>query len=723
MELPKKPLLKKILKYFLVLLSAILLLCVLLFFAVYSGKFGSLPNKKALSAINNEEASLVISSDSVIIGRYFAENRTNISNAEIPDHLKKALIATEDKRFFTHSGYDIRSYFRVFFKSILRRESKGGGGSTLSQQLVKNLYGRRNYRFLSMPVNKIREIIIAARIEEVYNKEELLLLYLNSVPFGEDVYGVEAASHRYFNKPARKLKVEESAVLVGLLKANTYFNPRLNPQNSLQRRNLVLTLMEKQNYLTKGELDSLRKIPLNLNYENMNADAPAGYFVYQVKKKTIEILEAIKRKEGREYDLKKDGLKIYTTLNMHIQQLTTEGIHKHLYGMQKLLDTELQNHAVKKQWVRKQFKLSGADNSEKKDIEVFDWNGIVTKRMNKTDSLWYYYKMLNASVLITNPKNGAVITWIGGNDFIKLPFDMVLSHRQIASTFKPFLYATALENNFSPCTYLDNIEKTYPEFNNWEPQNFDHTSTKDSTVALWYALTHSMNLPTLDLYFKTGRENLINTCNRLHFPSTDDDSPSIALGTLDLSLYEVVRAYGAFANKGEMTEPVLINKITDAKGKILYQRKEAQTEKVFNKETTEMITAILQKVINEGTGTRIRNQYGIRADLAGKTGTAQDYTNAWFVAYTPDLVVGTWVGATSPEIHFYSGNGSGSALALPIVGNVLRAIEHNARWRKQFLTPFATSDSISNEFNCNPYKEKETGIKGFFNRLFHGRNK
>jgi penicillin-binding protein 1A len=716
MELSKKLLLKKILKYFLVTLLSILLLCMLLFFAVYSGFFGPLPNKKALTAINNEEASLVISSDSVIIGKFFAENRTNISNAEIPDHLKNALIATEDKRFFTHSGYDLQSYFRVFFKSILWRVSQGGGGSTLTQQLIKNLYGRRNYGILSLPVNKIREIIIAARMEEVYNKEELLLLYLNSVPFGEDVYGVEAASHRYFNKPASKLKVEESAVLVGLLKANTYFNPRLNPQNSLNRRNMVLSLMEKQKYLTKAALDSLQKLPLKLNYENMNIEAPAGYFVYHVEKKTLEILEAIKRKDGREYDLKKDGLKIYTTLNMHIQQVTTEGIHKHLYGMQKLLDNELQNHTVKKQWYSKQSKQPGYENAAKRNIEVFDWTGIVTKKMNKTDSLWYYYKMLNASVLITNPRNGAVITWIGGNDFRRLPFDMVLSHRQIASTFKPFLYATALENNLSPCTYLQNIQKVYPEYDNWEPQNFDHKFTKDSTVALWYALTHSMNLPTLDLYFKTGREKLINTCNRLHFPYTNNDSPSIALGTLDLSLYEVVRAYGAFANKGEMTEPVMINKITDAKGKVLFERKNARPEKVFNKETTEMITAILQRAINQGTGTRIRNQFGVRADLAGKTGTAENYTNAWFIAYTPDLVVGTWVGANSPEIHFYSGNGSGSSLALPIVGNVLRAMENNSAWRKQFLTPFIKSDSISNELNCDPYKE--TGIKGFFNRLF-----
>jgi penicillin-binding protein 1A len=717
MEFPKKVLLKRILKYVLVFMSSILLLCVLLFFLVYSGVFGRLPGKKELKAINNEEASLVISSDSVIIGRFFAENRTNISNNEIPDHLKNALIATEDKRFFTHNGYDLQSYFRVFFKSILWGESTGGGGSTLTQQLVKNLYGRPRYGILTMPVNKIKEILIAARIEEVYNKDEVLLLYLNSVPFGEDVFGVEAASHRYFNKSASKLRIEESAVLVGLLKANTYFNPRLNPQNSLERRNMVLSLMEKQKYLTKTELNRLRKLPLRLNYENMSAEAPAGYFVYQVKKKTEKILKDIQRKGGGEFDLKKDGLKIYTTLNMHIQQITIEGIHKHLYGMQKLLDKELQNRNIKKQWYRKQLNLYGEDTSVEKNIEVFDWKGIVTREMNRRDSLWYYYKMLNASVLITNPKSGAVITWIGGNDFKRLPFDMVMSHRQIASTFKPFLYATALENDFTPSTYLKNIQKVYPEYDNWEPQNFDHKFTKDSTVALWYALANSMNLPTLDLYFQTGAEKLINTCDRLHFPSPNDDSPSIALGTLDLSLYEVVRAYGAFANKGEMTEPVMINKITDAEGTVLYERKAAQTEQVFKPETAEMITAILQRAINQGTGTRIRNQFGVRAELAGKTGTAQDYTNAWFVAYTPNLVVGTWVGGTTPEVHFYSGNGSGSSLALPIAGHVLRAIENNSGWRNKFLTSFAISDSISNELNCEPYKE--TGLKGFFNRFFH----
>jgi len=718
MQFLENPRFKKYLKYFLIAISSLILLSVLFFFAVYSGIFGPLPNKAELAAISNQEASQVISSDHKIIGKYFSENRTNITWDEVPEHLKNALIATEDKRFLTHKGYDIQSYFRVFFKSVLMGDNKGGG-STLTQQLVKNLYGRSNFSVLSMPVNKIKEIIIAARMENMFTKEDLLLLYLNSVPFGENLYGVETASQRYFNKSASKLKVEESAVLVGLLKANTYFNPRLNPKNSLQRRNMVLDLMGKQGYLTVKEADRLQRLPLKLNYENATLNAPAGYFVHQVKQKTLAILEDLKDENGNDYNIETDGLKIYTTLNMQVQKMATDGIQKHLTKMQKVLDKELEDHNFKKSWLAKlkaEGNLTDHDH-EKRTIEIFDWKGVSTKKMSKIDSLWHYYKMLNAAVLITNPKNGAVITWIGGNDFRKLPFDMVQSHRQIASAFKPILYATAFENDFEPCNYLENEEKAYSEYENWAPKNFDHKFTQDSTVALWYSLTHSMNLPTVDLYFKVGRQKLLNTCNKLNFPKIKDDAPSMALGTLDLSLVEIVSAYGAFANKGQTTEPVMIDKITDASGKILYKRDAAEFEKVFSIKTSQMITAILENAINNGTGTRIRNQFGIHADIAGKTGTAQNYSDAWFIAYTPDLVIGTWVGANTPDVHFYSGQGSGSSLALPIAGNVLSGIENDAKLRKQFLNPFSIPYPIYDDMQCDPYHQK--GITGFFRRLFN----
>jgi penicillin-binding protein 1A len=713
---------KKILLYAGIFISSLILILGVFFCLVYFGAFGSLPGKAELSAISNEEASLVYSSDSILIGEYFAVNRTNIHWKDVPGHLKNALIATEDKRFFTHKGYDTRSYFRVFLKSIMLGDKSGGGGSTLTQQLVKNLYGRNDFGILSIPVNKIKEFIIAARIEEVYTKEELLLLYLNSVPFGEEVYGIETAAHRYFNKPARELQIQESAVLVGMLKANNYFNPRLNPENSLARRNIVLNQMEKEHYLTAKVADSLRKLPIKLIYENVGLNAPAGYFVYQVKAKTLELLEAVKAKTGKDYNLEKEGLKIYTTLNMQVQQLATEAVKNHLTAMQKLLDKELSRN-FKKQWYIKQKRLTHDFDKDSllREIEVFDWDGIRLKHFSKIDSLWHYYKMLNAAVLITNPRNGAVITWIGGNHFSTLPFDMILSHRQIASAFKPFLYATALENGFTPCTYLQNEINKYPGYEDWEPQNANNESTPDSTVALWYALAHSMNLPTVDLYFKVGRQNLINTCNRLKFPKFTEDAPSIALGTIDLSLSEIVRAYAAFADNGKMNELVMINKITDAEGNVLYTRESSEPEMVFKAETCQMITAILQQAINKGTGTRIRSSYGIQADLAGKTGTAQNYSDAWFVAYTPDLVLGTWVGARTPDVHFYSGNGAGSSLALPVIANVLNGIETDVNLKRMYLTSFALPNDISAFLQCDPFLQK--GIKGFFNRLFSGNSK
>lgn len=721
MPFNKKSLLKKSILYALFILAAAVLLPVIFFLIVYFGAFGTLPDKNELSAISNEEASLVFSADNVLIGEYFAVNRTNIKWEEVPIHLKNALIATEDKRFFTHKGYDTRSYFRVFFKSILLRDNSSGGGSTLTQQLVKNLYGRDDFGFLSMPVNKIKEIIIATRIENVFSKEELLLLYLNSVPFGDDVYGVETAAHRYFNKPARELQVQESAVLIGLLKANTYFNPRLNPVNSLARRNMVLTLMKKERYLTADEADSLQKLPIRLSYENVSLEAPAGYFVHQVKQKTLSILQTIKTNTGKEYNLEKDGLKIYTTLNLQVQEMATVAVKNQISTMQKLLDNEL-NRNFKKRWYNKQ-KLKSPDyekDKQKREIEVFEWEGSQVKNISKIDSLWHYYKMLNAAVLITNPKNGAVISWIGGNNFNTLPFDMVLSHRQIASAFKPFLYATALENGFSPCTYLENEENTYSGYEDWEPQNANYKSTPDSTVALWYALAHSMNLPTVDLYFKVGRESLMRTCNKLQFPKFTDDAPSIALGTLDLSLYEIVRAYSAFANQGRMNELFMINKITDAKGNILYLNKSTAPVAVFSIETSQMITAMLQEVISQGTAARMRNTYGIRAELAGKTGTSQNYSDAWFVSYTPDMVVGTWVGARTPDVHFYSGNGSGAALALPVVANIIRGIENDDKLRKEFLTLFTFFSIDKSTMQCDPFLQK--GVKGFFNRLFKGKD-
>lgn len=704
-----------------ILIISILMLIVLslvFFVSVRIGIFGPLPTIDELESIHNEEASLVYSSDGILLGKYFAENRTNISFEEIPEHLIQALIATEDKRFFEHEGYDTRSYIRVIFKTLLLGDRSSGGGSTITQQLVKNLYGRKNHSILSMPVSKLKEAIIATRMEDVYSKDEILALYLNSVPFGEEVFGIEAASVRYFNKSAKELNIRESTVLVGILKANTYYNPRLNPGNAKKRRNQILVLMQQQGYLSEPEKDSLKKSPLELSYSNYSLYSPAAYFVDQVKDEANEILEEMTISEKP--DLKKDGLKIYTSLNSSIQDFALKARKNQLKRMQELLDQQLRARKIRQKWEKSLPEYLNKD-LEKNNKEVFNWDGIQSIEMTKADSLWHYYKMLHAAVLIVEPGSGRVISWVGGNHFRYLPYDMIYAKRQAASAFKPLIYAAALENSMNPCSYFENVEKDYENYQNWHPRNYNRQQTKDSTVAMWYALANSMNLPTVDLYFKTEHRQIADLLRRLGFEPPLNETPSISLGAIDVSLYEMVQAYSAFANGGDYLEQFsLIDSICDSKGSIIYKNPALVKQDALDQRVTEEVTEMLQIAINRGTGTAIRNRFGIRSDLAGKTGTAQNYSNAWFMSYTTDLVIGVWVGASSPKIHFYNGSGSGSALALPISGNIWKEIELDKELESRYLNPFQTDSTFLDLVECPPYHEK--GLDGFIHRLFDGNN-
>jgi len=709
---------RRILQIFLIVGASILLLAGLFLGSVYMGIFGSLPQKEELIGITNEEASLVFANDGTLIGKYFAENRTNINWNDIPDHLVSALVAAEDKRFYKHEGIDSRSYMRVFLKSILLGDKSSGGGSTITQQLVKNLYGRDDHSFLSMPVNKTREAFIAKRMEEVLTKQEILLLYLNSVPFGEEVFGIEAASKRYFNKNAKELNIQESAVLVGILKANTYYNPRLHPENAIRRRNQVIDLMAGEHFINASDADSLKKLELGLVYTNYQIESPAGYFVYQVKKRTTGILENLRNGDGELYDIQKDGLKIYTTLDMQLQQLSHIASQKQLLSMQPLLDKELINTGKRKKWEAEMNNVMTKDSSWelKQNREILTSDGLQTEKISKADSLWHYAKMLHTAVLAANPNTGAVLAWSGGTNFRYLPYDLVLAERQIASVIKPFIYAAALEDGFESCDYLNNSVITYDEYDGWQPENYDHSSDDDMKVAMWYALSRSLNLPTVDLYFETGHDQVADFCRRLGLNAPFEETPALALGALDASLYDLVKAYSAFANGGLLPEKlVMIEKITESNGNIIYENEDVKKTRVMTTDIAEQITAMLEKAVDEGTGVSMRNRYHIQADLAGKTGTAQNYSDARFMVYTPDLVIGTWVGANSPDIHFQSGLGSGSVLALPIAGEMIAGTEKKSSARNTYLTSFNLPDEITEQLNCEPMREK--GISGFFNRL------
>ncbi len=668
---------------------------------VRMGVFGALPSEEELSNIRHEEATLVLASDGTIIGKLFAEDRTNVHYEDLPKHLIDALVSTEDARFFTHQGVDGRSYIRVFFRTLLGRDRSGGGGSTISQQIIKNLYGRERHGLLTVPVTKMKEALVAQRLERLLTKNDVLVLYFNSVPFGENTYGIESAAQRFFNKPTKRLNVQEAAVLVGMLKANTTYNPRLHPDASKGRRDQVLELMHDRGHLSRTATDSLRALPIALRYTGGDALDLYGYFNQQVDQEAQRILKELAKKKGTTYDLRKDGLRIHTTLDTELQHAAHDAVHEHLASMQPKLDRELRASGARKAWEKRKAKRAGKrwKSNEPLVREVYDHTGRRLDTLTYRDSLWHYHRMLNGAVLMMEPASGAVRAWVGGNDHRYLPYDLVQARRQVASTIKPVVYAAALERGLHPCTYLDNEKKSYSEFDGWTPDNFDK-DTVGGEVAMWYALAKSMNRPTVDLYFRTGTDTLKQVMKALGLPTKDVDKPAMALGATEVSLRELVPAYGAFAMGGKRVTPQMITRITDATGKELYKARAPKSVQAISENAAADLVAMLRRAVDQGTGAALRSRYGLTGPYAGKTGTSQDYSDAWFVACTPGLVIGTWVGAFEPDVHFNSALGTGGSLALPIAGRTLKQIEASATLRRKYVRDFTVPTEHETDMDC-----------------------
>ncbi len=681
---------------------------------VQNNAFGKLPDAADLAALRNEEATLILASNGAVIGKVFAEERTNVHWKDLPAHVVDALVSTEDQRFFEHGGVDAFSYVRVFFRTLLARDRSGGGGSTISQQLIKNIYGRERHGLLTVPVNKIKEALVAQRLEQVYSKEDIITLYLNSVPFGENVYGIESAAERFFSKPAAKLKVEEGAVLIGMLKANTGYNPRLHPKASKGRRNQVLALMAGNGKLTDAARDSLQALPLGVRYAGAAKFDDYGYFNARVEQQARAALAMLRKKDGAPYDIEKDGLRIHTTLDTALQQAALRAVAKQLSTMQPKLDRELAARGARKAWERAMGRKPDAawKRNDRAMRDVFTWDDAPPDSITYRDSLWHYQRMLQAAFLMIDPATGKVRAYCGGNDFRTLPYDQVQGRRPIASAIKPMLYAAAIEHGLTPCTYLNNEQRTYPEYDGWSPQNFEK-DTMGGQVALWYALAHSMNIPTVDLYFRTGADTIRNTFRALQLPVDGVGNPALALGAEDISLTEAARAYGAFARQGTVKDLQLVERITDAQGKVVFQAKPAPARQALAAQTAALVTAMLQRAIDSGTGASLRARFGVRGAVAGKTGTSQDFGDAWFIAYTPALVAATWVGARDPSIHFNSGLGTGAQLALPIIGGALAEVERSPELRRKYMVPFA-QPPLEVDMECQPWRPT-----GFFDRLFN----
>jgi penicillin-binding protein 1A len=651
--------------------------------SVYGGVFGRLPGKKALLDFKNSRASVVLSAEGDLIGKFYSENRTEIAFDQIPRHLTEALVATEDARFYEHSGIDSRSLLRVIFKTIISNDPGSGGGSTITQQLAKNMYGRRDYLILSIFLNKSKEALLARRIEKVYSKEEILTLYLNTVSFGENIFGIEAASRRYFSKKTVELSVEEGAVLIGMLKANTLLNPRLYPDKALKRRNVVLNQMEKYSYLDGETIDSLCALPLQLKYNKADIAGPADYFMVRVRGEADRIIREISSYRGTDWDIERDGLIISTTLRLPLQHAAGEAFETHLTKMQKRLDEQYSTSSGKRAL---------------KDIP---------------DSLRKMMTTLQAGLLALDPATGAVMAWAGGIDFATQPYDQILARRQLASVFKPFIFAAALEDGMDPCLYLDNDSVTLSGFSDWSPENYNHSYGGKYSLA--GALSQSMNIPTFSLYLLIGFEKVKRIWEMMGFSFPLVNTPSLAMGTAEASILEVAVAYATFANGGVIVTPYCIESVKGPDGRVLWQSvPPVKGERIISENTGLLMGAMLQKAISEGTGASVHGVYGVKIPLAGKTGTSQNYADAWFAAFNPGLVIVTRVGASSPAIHFNSGrNGSGSALALPLVALTLRKAETNTELMKLINKPFPElPPELAATMDCPDFMEKS-----FFDKL------
>lgn len=682
-----------------------------------SGVFGTTFSDEELLAYENEEASLVYSEDAVLLGKYFAKNRTNIHYNELPKHLVNALVATEDARYFKHEGVDSRSVLRVLFKSILLGDKSSGGGSTITQQLAKNMYGRKNYGPFSMLFNKSNEIKIAQQLERLYSKEEILSLYLNTIPFGEELFGIETASERFFNKKVGDLKIEESTVLIGMLKANTYYNPRLYPQHAFKRRNTVMNQMVKYDYLSKSKYDSLKKLPIKLDYANIEQEGIANYYLVHIKERAHKILENYNKEKNTNLTLEKDGLIIKTSLNAQLQYNVHLAFQEHLSKFQKLLTKQYRKGKSKAQIdsiIQNILKNKKGDTS-KKAREIFTWEGSKIENISFEDSLRNELLLLHAGFMAINPNDGFIKAWVGGIDFRTHPYDQIKAKRQLASTFKPILYATAIERGMRPCKYIKNeIE----EDEGWKPENYSKTSGGMYTVAA--SLAKSLNIPTVNIYQSINFKYLQEIWQKMGFSSELQDFPSTALGTVDASIYELGIAYSSFVNGGFKIEPRWIESIQTPDGTVIYKaQQEVESTRILSEETAILMTAILQKAINEGTGVAMKGQYGVRIPLGGKTGTSQNYGDAWFAAVNPNLVMVTRVGASSSQIHFDQGKyGSGSRLALPITALTLQKVQQEKKLEKDLFTYFPSLPTyLEGTLDCEDYKEG-TDVEMFFQNVF-----
>ena len=582
------------LKWSLIVLASIFAVFIIFYFSIYFGVFGKIPSNQDLKDLKQNQATQVLSADGELIGKYYIFDRQPVTTNQIPKSLKNALVATEDARFYEHNGIDSRSLLRVFFKSLMLQDRSSGGGSTLTLQLAKNLYGRKDYGYFGIVINKFQEAIIAQRLEEIYDKEEILTLYLNTVPFSDNTFGIESAAMKFFNKSTPDLSLEESAVLVGMLKANHSYNPRIFPEKSRFRRDVVFQQMEKYGYLTNEQMKRAKQSDIKLDYQYYSHDQGlAPYFREQLRKDVTAILDTLKNKDGESFNIYRDGLIIHTTLNSKMQKYAEASVTSHMSDLQQsheqsygtrapwFTNKALILDAVKRTKSYKTLSKEGLSDNEilveldknPSERKLFNYGKEELVRGTTLDSIKHYLKFLNTGFLAVEPSTGAVKAWVGGVDFEFFKYDHISqSKRQVGSTFKPIVYTAALENNIPACSYFSIREVTYQ--GGWTPSNSGSTGEDpDMNYNMKYALSNSINTIAVKVLMETGIGNVIAQAEKMGIESKLPQVPSIALGTAEISLKELAKAYTGFANNGKSSEPYYISRIEDGKGNLLVEFK------------------------------------------------------------------------------------------------------------------------------------------------------
>ena len=769
---------KKYWKFFVIFWSVVLvgIIGVFVFFWLISaGKLGFMPTFEELENPNNRFASEVYFVDGPIMNRYFEkENRKYIEYREIPQSVIDALIATEDVRFYDHSGVDVRGLFRVA-KGLLTANTSAGGGSTISQQLAKMLFPRESdLNVFELAIRKFREWVIAVRLEKSYTKEEILTMYLNKYDFLNLAVGISSAADIYFQVPLDSLKVEQAAMLIGMAKNSSYYNPVRRPELTLNRRNVVLSQMYKYDKITREECDSLKKLPLGLNFKRVDhKEGLATYFreylrlfmtankpdrkryrdlsqfrldsivwetnpLYGWCKKNVKV-------DGSHYDLYSDGLKIYTTLDSRMQKYAEEAVREHLsQDLQPLFDKEkvkklrppfsndmtpaeieeVLDRSIRQSERYRVLSKQGMSFDEIRktfdqplEMQVFTWSGIRDTVMTPLDSIKHYKSFFRSGFMVMQPQTGYIKAYVGGPDYRYFMYDMVSAgKRQVGSTIKPILYTLAMQEGLGPCDKVPNIPQTFilPTGEPWSARG--GTKRQGEMVTLRWGLANSENNISAWVLKQFTPEAVAQMAHKMGITSFIDPVPSVFLGTAEITVKEMVAAYSIFANKGVYNSPLPVYRIEDKYGNVL-QEFRPESREVITENTAYLMCNLLEGVVTGGTGVRLRYKYKLMNPMGGKTGTTQKHADGWFMGVTPDLVGGVWVGAEDRSIHFQNlANGQGASMALPIWAKFLLKAYADPRL-KMSDRPFDRPAGINKRLDCDEtiseaeVKEINNGIR------------